>query len=183
MEQVGEVYNDRVTMASAYAVLGSIESSAFSTWLRESPSLLAFPLMLSLHAIGMGLAAGINAAIALRILGAVPQVPLGGMRPFLRVMWAGFWMNAVSGAALLIAYPTKALTNPDFYLKLALIALALVAVRALNRRVFASPDATDVPPTRVVRRLAVASLTCWAGAIIAGRLLAYTYTQLFASWK
>jgi hypothetical protein len=168
-------------MAAIFAALGALESTASSTWLRESPSLLAFPLMLSLHAIGMGLAAGINAAIALRILGVARGVPLGEMRPFLRVMWAGFWMNAASGVALLVAYPTKALTNPDFYLKLTLIALALVTVRALDRRVFRAPQALELPP--IVRRLAVASLACWTGAIVAGRLLAYTYTHLFASWR
>lgn len=170
-------------MAALFSVLGSIESSALSTWLRESPSLLAFPLMLSVHAIGMGLAAGINAAVALRVLGVAPAVPLDGMQPFLRVMWAGFWMNAASGIALLIAYPTKALTNPDFYLKLTLIALALASVRALDRRVFRTSAAREAALEPVVRRLAIASLTCWAGAIIAGRLLAYTYTQLLASWR
>jgi hypothetical protein len=167
-------------MAAIFAALGALESTSFSTWLRESPSLLAFPLMLSLHAIGMGLAAGINGAIALRILGVAPGVPVGEMEPFVRVMWAGFWMNAASGVGLLIAYPTKALTNPDFYLKLTLIALALVTVRALNRRVFGAPESREATP--IVRRLAAASLTCWAGAIIAGRLLAYTYTRLLASW-
>ena len=40
-------------------------------------------------------------------------------------MWAGFWVNAVSGVLLLIAYPTKALTNPLFYVKLVLIAIGL----------------------------------------------------------
>jgi hypothetical protein len=170
-------------MATMYAVLGSIESSALSTWLRESPSLLAFPMMLSLHAIGMGLAAGINAALALRILGVARAVPLGEMQRFLPVMWAGFWMNAASGVALLVAYPTKALTNPDFYLKLTLIALALVVCRAIDRRLFRSAQALDAPPAPIARRLAAASLTCWAGAIIAGRLLAYTYTHLFANWR
>ena len=38
-------------------------------------------------------------------------------------MWAGFWINALSGILLLIAYPTKALTNPLFYAKLVLIGL------------------------------------------------------------
>jgi hypothetical protein len=166
-----------------FGVLGAIESSALSTWLRESPSLLAFPLMLSLHAIGMGLAAGINGAIALRILGVAPGIPIREMQPFLRVMWAGFWMNAASGVMLLIAYPTKALTNPDFYLKLTLIALALVVCRAIDRRVFREPETTDGARSPIVQRLAVASLTCWSGAIVAGRLLAYTYTQLFASWR
>ena len=49
------------------------------------------------------------------------------MRRYYRAMWAGFWVNAFSGVLLLIAYPTKALTNPVFYLKLALIAVAIVA--------------------------------------------------------
>jgi hypothetical protein len=169
-------------VSAIFGILGGIESSGASTWLRESPSLLAFPLMLSLHAIGMGLAAGINAAIALRILGVARGVPLGEMQPFLRVMWAGFWMNAGSGVALLCAYPTKALTNPDFYLKLTLIALALVTVRSITRRVFRAPNALEAAPDGIVRRLAIASLACWTGAIVAGRLLAYTYTHLLASW-
>ena len=92
-------------------------------------------------------------------------------------------MSAASGVALLVAYPTKALTNPDFYVKLTLIALALVVVGRLDRRVFRGTKALDLPPTPAVRRLAIASLTCWSGAIVAGRLLAYTYTRLFASWQ
>jgi hypothetical protein len=33
-----------------------------------------------------------------------------------------------------------------------------------------------------LRLLAAASLVCWAGAITAGRLLAYTHTRLLATW-
>ena len=32
-----------------------------------------------------------------------------------------------------------------------------------------------------LRRLAMVSLACWAGAVTAGRLLAYTYTRLTAT--
>jgi hypothetical protein len=39
----------------------------------------------------------------------------------------------------------------------------------------AAPDSSS---SRALRRLAIASLVCWAGAITAGRLLAYTYTRL-----
>jgi hypothetical protein len=39
-----------------------LESTDFSTWVRESPSLFAFPAILSCHTIGMGLVAGTNAA-------------------------------------------------------------------------------------------------------------------------
>jgi hypothetical protein len=178
-----------------------LESTAFSTWMRESPSMFAFPAILSCHTVGMGLVAGINAALALRIFGAAPRVPIEEFKRFLPVMWFGFWLNAISGVALLIAYPTKALTNPVFYLKLVLIAFAMVLQWTISRRLFAGaasapvsggrlqPDraAVDVAPLRSspehagrVKRLAAASIVCWAGAITAGRFLAYTYTRLMS---
>jgi hypothetical protein len=179
-----------------------LEATRFSTWMRESPSVFAFPAILSCHTVGMGLVAGINAALALRILGVAPGVPIQEMRRFFPVMWFGFWLNAVSGVALLIAYPTKALTNPDFYLKLGLIAIAVALVKLISRRVFRQPfdssltaSASSLDPTLGrpsaahvttagnvttgnLKMLAVASIVCWFGAITAGRLLAYTYTRL-----
>jgi hypothetical protein len=197
-----------------------LESTAFSTWMRESPSMFAFPAILSCHTVGMGLVAGINTALALRILGVAPRVPIAEMKRFMPVMWFGFWLNAISGVALLIAYPTKALTNPVFYVKLVLIAIAMVLQAAISRRLFRDPASASArgierpPPepsarladARVAREagqpdgaeaaltplrprsalagrlktLAVASIVCWAGAITAGRFLAYTYTRLMA---
>src|SRR5262245_43141321 len=102
-----------------------LEATSLSVWVRESTSVFAFPGILSAHAIGMGLAAGINTAFALHVLGVAPGVPTQELRRFVPIMWFGFWLNAVSGVLLLIAYPTKALTNPVFYVKLTLIALAM----------------------------------------------------------
>jgi hypothetical protein len=148
---------------------GWIESTAFSDWVRSAPSVFVFPMFLSCHTVGMGLSAGINAAIAFRILGAAPRVPIGEMRRFLPIMWFGFWLNFFSGIVLLIAYPTKALTNPVFYLKLTLVAAGVALVPIIRDRIETFP-----------KGLAVASLVCWAGAITAGRLLAYTYRHLMA---
>lgn len=159
--------------------LAWLESTAVSVWIRESPSLLAFPGILACHTIGMGFAAGINAAVALRMLGVASAVPLVEMRRFLPVMWFGFWLNAASGVALLIAYPTKALTNPLFYVKLALVASGVWLVKAIDRYVRGGVSTGDSPP-RITRALAAASLGSWAGAIAAGRLLAYTYSHLMA---
>jgi len=150
-----------------------IESSAFSTWVTESPSLFAFPGILAAHTIGLGLLAGLNAALDLRLLGVARDIPTHAFTRFLPVMWLGLWVNVLSGIVLLLAYPTKALTNPVFYLKLALIAVALVILRSILRR-----TATPVPAPGVVKVLAVASLVSWVGAITAGRLLAYTCTRL-----
>jgi hypothetical protein len=155
-----------------------LETTALSTWIRESTSIWAFPAILSLHTIGMGFAAGLNAAVDLRILGFAPTVPLLELRRFLPVMWIGFWVNAVSGVLLLIAYPTKALTNPVFYVKLSFIALALVGIRYIARSVFDDASLDLKPATKRCRLLAIASLVCWTGTITAGRLLAYTYRHL-----
>ena len=113
-----------------------LEATRFSTWMREEPSIFAFPAILSCHTVGMGLVAGINTALALRIFGVAARVPVEEMRRFLPVMWFGFWLNAISGVALLIGYPTKALTNPVFYLKLVFIALAMILQRMISRRLF-----------------------------------------------
>jgi hypothetical protein len=167
-----------------------LESTSLHDWIVGSPSLLAFPGILALHAIGMGFAAGLSAAIDLRILGVAPAVPLPEMRRVLPILWGGFWLNAASGVLLLIGYPTKALTNPVFYLKLTLIAVAMVLVVRISRRLDGeAPDGRPDgrPPRRgfldgwSLRRMAMISLACWAGAVTAGRLLAYTYTRLSAT--
>jgi hypothetical protein len=156
--------------------LAWLESTSLSTWVRESPSVFAFPAILSCHTVGMGLAAGINASLALRILGVAPAVPIREMERFLPAMWFGFWLNAISGVVLLVAYPTKALTNPVFYLKLALVAVAVTLVGPIGRRVFGGQG--SAPNSLPVKRLAAMSLVCWAGVIVSGRLLAYTYSRL-----
>ena len=155
-----------------------IEQSAFSTWLRESPSLLVFPAILLLHTIGMGFVVGTNAAIDLRVLGIASQMRIAPMQKFLPLMWSGFWVNAVTGVALLIAYPTKAFTNPVFYIKLAFIALALVNTQMIKNEVFRDPNLDERPVPRRWKILASTSLLFWAGAITAGRFLAHTYSQL-----
>src|SRR5678816_2541795 len=96
-----------------------IETTELSIWLRESPSLWAFPFVLILHTVGLAFLVGANVALDARVLGLAADVPPTTLRRYDVVMWAGFWVNAVSGVLLLIAYPTKALTNPLFYGKLA----------------------------------------------------------------
>ena len=40
------------------------------------------------------------------------MVPLAPIESFYKIMWAAFWINALSGTALLIADATTKLTNP-----------------------------------------------------------------------
>jgi hypothetical protein len=52
-----------------YSSLAWLEATAPSVWLRESPSLWAFPFVLILHTVGMGFLAGTNVAMDLRVGG------------------------------------------------------------------------------------------------------------------
>jgi len=158
-----------------YSFFSWIENSALGVWMRESPSLWAFPFILILHTIGMAFLVGPNIAIDLRILGVAPRVPASLMEKFFVVMKLGFVINLVSGLMLLVAYPTKALTNPLFYIKLLLIAIALTQTMWMRKNVL---SADSFPFKGKV--VAAASLVTWAAAVGAGRFLAYTYKYLLA---
>jgi hypothetical protein len=163
------------------AVLANIEQTAFSVWVRETPSLLGFPFILYLHTLGLAMLAGLSVGIDAWVLGARSQLPSALLTGVYRVMWLGFGINAASGLALLAAYPAKALTNWVFFAKLALIALAMWVLE-LTKRELAVTDGTSVAGASLrARRLAWLSLGLWAGTILAGRLLAYTHSVLLVS--
>ena len=145
-----------------------------AVWTRESPSIWAYPTVLMLHTVGLGMLVGANAVIDFRLLGFAPRVPIASLAPLYRFMWTGFAINATTGAMLFASDATVKARQPIFYVKLALIALALVVTAMIRRasergRAVGAGDASPAPG----RRLAAVSLLLWAGAIAAGRLMAY----------
>lgn len=151
-----------------------LESLALAVWVRESLSLFAYPSILAAHAIGLAFLVGGSAAIDLRLLGFAGDLPLAPMKKFFPVIYAGFWVNAVSGGLLLIASATAMLTSVAFWIKLIFIVLGVVTVLLIKIRVFGDEEALEsgtVP--KIGRALAIASLAFWVGAIVAGRLTAY----------
>jgi hypothetical protein len=146
-------------------------------WIRGE-SMLGFPTILSAHTVGMGFLAGTSAGIDLRLLGFADRVPLAALAKFYPVMWIALALNFASGVLLLIGYPYKAFTNPVFYVKLALIAVAVYLIVRIRRQVLLQPEPEAPDVVRLGRSMAMVSLGCWVGVILAGRLLAYTYTWL-----
>ena len=158
--------------------LQTIEDSRLSTWIRETESPFGFYFILLFHNIGLALAVGTSVFICLRLLGFAPDLPLKPLKKFFTVLWTGAWISGISGLGLLLAYPTKALTNPLFYIKLTLIALGVWITLRIEKSVF--EDYSTAEEVRVARgrRLATRCLVVWFAAVSAGRLLAYTYRYL-----
>jgi hypothetical protein len=153
--------------------LAAVENSAVASWVRDSPSLWAYPTIVFFHTVGMALLVGLNVVIDLRLLGCVRRLPIAPLERFYGLMWTGFWTSAVTGVALLAAHATTRAFDPLFYLKMGCIAIA-VAVLVLERRVvFRSPAiaAGELPPAS--RLLAAASLAAWVASIAAARWMVF----------
>jgi hypothetical protein len=155
------------------AFLESLQQSTFARFVGESGSLLGYPTVLFLHTLGLGTVAGVSAGLALRVLGFGRNVPLEFLDRLFPVMWFGFIVSAISGLALLVTDPVTRLHQTVFYVKLILVALAVVNMQMMRNRIFRGPVASSGTLPSNARLLAFTSLIFWLGATTAGRLIAY----------
>jgi hypothetical protein len=152
--------------------LASVEGSAFASWLRESGSIWAYPAVLTLHTLGLGVLVGASTVIDLRLLGAAPAIPIEPLRRLFPIMWAGFWVNAISGVLLFTTDATTKGTTTVFMAKLGIIVLAVIVLTTIRRSAFGREPMSS-HPSMSVKALAAASLALWLAAIITGRYMAY----------
>jgi hypothetical protein len=153
-------------------LLAALESTTFADWLRQSPSVWAYPTVLTLHTLGLAVLVGANWIVDLRVLGVAKSIPLRVLERAFPVMWVGFWVNAVSGAMLFAAEATSKGTTILFLSKLVLVAVGVVLILMLKRNLYGrGPERASVGGA--AKLLAAASLALWVGAIAAGRFMAY----------
>jgi hypothetical protein len=158
--------------------LQTIEFSGLAEWLRNS--LYAFPLIESVHVIGLTIVFGTAAIIDLRLLGLA-----SARRPFaalasdtMKWTWGAFALTATTGALMFTTNAHVYYENLQFRLKMAALALAglnvlifnLTAARDLERW----NDARAAPMAGKV--VGVVSLVLWIGVICLGRWVGFTKT-------
>ena len=146
-------------------LFASIEGSTLAAWVRESPSIWAYATILTLHTVGLAIVVGANVVVDLRLLGWATAIPLTALRAVFPIRWAGFAINFATGVLLFMADATTKSVQTVFYVKLTCITLALIVARTISIRLRQQDDR--------LRAFAIASLFLWAGAIVAGRLMAY----------
>ena len=89
------------------------------------------------------------------------------------VLMVGFAVNAFTGVSIFMKDAATYGINLDLYIKLLFVLAGMVLLVVIRRRVFDNPEIDRVAVPASARVLAWASLACWTGAIIAGRLIAY----------
>ena len=157
------------------ALLASLEASSLAVAIRTT--IVAFPLIESLHVIGITLVFGTIMIIDLRLLGLAWT-----RRPFsiiadevLRWTWVAFGISAVTGALMFITNAAAYYQNWYFRAKMLLLVVAgvnMVFFELTDRRKVLTWDRERSAPT-AGKIVAAASLAIWIGVIFLGRWVAY----------
>ena len=153
-------------------LLHALQDSAFSAWVVGSDSIWAYPMILTMHTIGLGIVVGAAVVIDFRLLGVGPGIPLEEVRRVFPIFWLGFSINLVSGLMLFVSEAADKATQPVFLVKLLLVILGATVTARIRRLVFGGGSPGALVPS-AARPLAMMSIALWAGAIVTGRLMAY----------
>jgi hypothetical protein len=97
-------------------------------------------------------------------------------RRFLPTIWPVLLILLVTGSLLIVGEPRRSLLNSTFYLKMALLAAAIVLTVGLQRSIASSPNFWGKDRGRPIagRFAAAISILIWCGILFAGRWIAYT---------
>jgi hypothetical protein len=166
-DATGEVYLSN-------SLLKRIDHAEFPTYLRESE--YGFVFFLTLHILSMSCLVGANSIVSMRLLGVASSIPLQPLRRLFPVMWAGFIGADLSGVCIGLAHASTRLWNPIFAVKLAIIFIAAPVMWKMQKTIFDDPRFSEggLPPN--ARKLAAAQLILWLSVLVAGRLIAYSFT-------
>lgn len=148
-----------------------LEHSSLGEVLRSSSWL--YPAANVTHVVMMALLVGTIVALDLRLLGLARRLDAAALDRYLtRFVYLALPLMLLTGAALFAADATFAAANPAFWVKMGLLAAALVNAVAFNLLWRPYLPYWDVAPP-AARLQALLSLLLWPAVAICGRLLAY----------
>ncbi len=150
-----------------------LETTALAEWVLTS--LVGYPLVLTLHSVGMAIIVGLVMVVDLRLIGRFERIPLTALQSLLRLAWYGFAVNLTTGVMIFTSQAVFYSTSPTFLLKMLMViggvAIAAYMQPILRREAVGWGETGGVPPR--IRTLATVSLAMWSMTIITGRFTAY----------
>jgi hypothetical protein len=159
--------------------------SEFSKWLAATEvshviqtTSWIIPTLQTIHILSVAAVFSAAILVDLRIWRLIERdVPLPEMaRRFLPTVWPVLVILLVTGSLLIVGEPRRSLLNSTFYLKMALLAVAILLTIGLQRSISSSPNSWDRDRWRRIagRFAATVSILVWCGILFAGRWIAYT---------
>lgn len=135
-------------------------------WIASHPWL--YPLLESLHVIGIAMLFGGLVVFELRVWGVGAALDARALAKLaLPVSLAGFCLAATTGLTMFISQPAELLANRIFVIKMSLLMLAGLNAASFHAR--GGPSSLD----GVARVQTLISLGLWVAVIICGRWIAY----------
>lgn len=157
---------------------------AFCQWMEKSPlgagvrnSVWIFPVVESIHILGIVLLAFSASLLDLRLLGVglLRRRPLAEVsRQLLPWAWSAILLMLITGLLLFASEAaSKCYESKAFYLKMLLLTLAILNAAVSYTAVRRHVDRWNSHPPSRAKIMAVISLVAWAAVVFAGRAIAY----------
>jgi hypothetical protein len=157
----------------------------FSKWLAATPlshfiqtTGWIIPTLQTIHILSVAVVFSSAILVNLRIWRLLQRdAPLSEVaRRFLPAIWPILLVLLITGSLLIIGEPRRSLVNSTFYLKMTLLAVAIVLTAGLQRWILSSPNSWESDRRRRMtgRFAATLSILVWCGVVFAGRWIAYT---------
>jgi hypothetical protein len=134
-----------------------------------------WPIVESIHFIGLTLLFGSIATWDFRLLGLAKRVPISAFHRLVPVSVLGFAINVVSGSMFLMTDADQYIYNPAFHFKLLFLGLAGLNVLVFYLTTFRRVDAlgAGAAPPFSAKVAGAVSLVCWTAVIVCGRLITF----------
>jgi Family of unknown function (DUF6644) len=165
--------------------MSDVALSTFSKWLAATPlshtiqtTGWIIPSLQTIHILCVAAVFSSAIVVDLRIWRLLERgEPLPKVaRRFLPTIWPVLLILLFTGSLLIVGEPRRSLLNSTFYLKMALLAVAIVLTAGLQGSIRSSPNSWDNDRWRRIagRFAATVSILVWCGILFAGRWIAYT---------
>ena len=152
----------------------------FCRWVQYAPPLVAmrqspwvFPVVATVHLMGLALIGGAVLVVDLRLLGlGLRQQPVAPLaRDAERWLFRGLLVMVSTGALLFMCFATKYYYLTFFWVKMAALCLVVAFTLSVHRRVAMARDA-DVAPVWC-KFVALVSLSLWTTVAVGGRWIGF----------
>jgi hypothetical protein len=156
------------------ALIASVEASALATTIRNS--LYLFPLIESVHVIGLTMVFGTILVVDLRLLGlaSITRSFSALASDVFKWTWLAFAVTATTGALMFITNASTYYNSAHFRAKMALLVVSglnMLVFELTARRSVHTWDRNAAPASGKV--VAALSLVIWIGVIVLGRWVGF----------